>query len=246
MAEVKTYASESQHWYKKTGEPCYTVIGKNGKERNATLRDAKILNLVPGATTIINCANKPQLTAWLIDQHILACLTTDRKQGESEQQYIARIKEDARAQGEKAKERGKQVHAWVEKGFLGEKLSEEGQKFFNAAKETLEKECGSQKWNAEKSFATDKYGGKIDLESDKIIIDIKTTDKDLEKVTLWDDFAMQLAAYRRNQRKTCGILFINSISASTKLLWAEETELVRGMKKFESLLAYWRADKNLD
>ena len=32
----------SQHWYCAiTGAPRYTSIGKNGKERNTTLRDAK-------------------------------------------------------------------------------------------------------------------------------------------------------------------------------------------------------------
>ena len=43
---AKKKPAESGHWYTQTGEPMYTVIGANGKERNTTLRDAKKDNLV--------------------------------------------------------------------------------------------------------------------------------------------------------------------------------------------------------
>ena len=32
---------ESEHWYDKTGEAAYTVVGSNGKERNTNLKDAR-------------------------------------------------------------------------------------------------------------------------------------------------------------------------------------------------------------
>ena len=38
---AKKITAESGHWYTQEGEPMYTVIGANGKERNTTLRDAK-------------------------------------------------------------------------------------------------------------------------------------------------------------------------------------------------------------
>jgi hypothetical protein len=31
------FKSESGHWYTQEGEPMYTIIGANGKERNTTL-----------------------------------------------------------------------------------------------------------------------------------------------------------------------------------------------------------------
>jgi hypothetical protein len=37
----KIRASESNHWYTRDGIPQYTIVGKNGKERNTTLRDAR-------------------------------------------------------------------------------------------------------------------------------------------------------------------------------------------------------------
>ena len=38
---AKKTTSESGHWYTQEGDPMYTVIGANGKERNTTLRDAR-------------------------------------------------------------------------------------------------------------------------------------------------------------------------------------------------------------
>ena len=35
------FATSAGHWYRLDGTPCYTVVGKNGKERNATLADAR-------------------------------------------------------------------------------------------------------------------------------------------------------------------------------------------------------------
>ena len=61
-------ASESNHWYTRDGVPRYTVIGKNGKERATTLRDARTENLVPSVTTVLNVAAKPALTQWLQKQ----------------------------------------------------------------------------------------------------------------------------------------------------------------------------------
>ena len=39
--QYSKFKSESGHWYTQEGEPMYTIIGANGKERNTTVRDAK-------------------------------------------------------------------------------------------------------------------------------------------------------------------------------------------------------------
>ena len=52
------FKSESGHWYTQEGEPMYTIVGANGKERNTTLRDAKKEGFVPSVTTIIGIAAK--------------------------------------------------------------------------------------------------------------------------------------------------------------------------------------------
>ena len=68
-------ASESNHWYTRDGIPRYTVMGKNGKERNTTLRDARTENLVPSVTTVLTVMAKPALIQWLQKQVLMAALT---------------------------------------------------------------------------------------------------------------------------------------------------------------------------
>lgn len=240
----KNRPSESLHWYTKDGEPRYTIIGKNGKERPTTLRDARKEDYVPGVSDIKKIPLNPMLQRWIIDQNILACLTTERYENESEESYIARIKSDANEQSKKAMERGTTVHSWVQGGFEGEQLKGDPLLFFENAKAELEKECGKQDWVCELSFGTEKYGGKVDLQTEKYVIDIKTTEKDLDTVKIWDDHYMQLAAYREgmgNKGQQCGILYINILTAEAKLLWAEEEELSRGLDCFNALVDFWRA-----
>ena len=55
---AKKTTSESGHWYTQEGDPMYTVIGANGKERNTTLRDAKKDNLVPVSYTHLTLPTK--------------------------------------------------------------------------------------------------------------------------------------------------------------------------------------------
>ena len=59
------HAKENGHWYQKDGSPAYMIVGKNGKERPTTLRDARKLGFVPSVTTIIGCADKPPIVWWL-------------------------------------------------------------------------------------------------------------------------------------------------------------------------------------
>ena len=233
--------AEGTHYYHKSGEPCYTVVGKNGKERAATLRDAREKNLLPSVTTIMSCASRPQLEAWMIDQAILASMTLPRREGELEPDYIKRVKEDAKETGRKAAERGTKIHAIIERGFNGESINGDGV-FYQIAKEEIEKHCGSVKWEVEKSFAKEDYAGKIDLYSDEFILDIKTTDKDLTNIKTYDSHAIQLAAYRDNHK--CGILYISTL-IDAKLIWIPEEDLVKGMKQFTALKDYWYATTGL-
>ena len=115
MAELITtpYASNAGHWYTRTGEPAYTVKGKNGTERPTTLRDARQLGLLPSVTTITNEANAPGLNNWKENQVLLSALTLPRIEGESEDVWVERIKADAKETAKKAADRGTQIHAWI-------------------------------------------------------------------------------------------------------------------------------------
>ncbi len=237
--------AESGHWYKKDGTPFYTIKAKNGEIRNTTLRDARALDLVPSVTTIIACAAKPALENWKQDQTILACLTLPRKASETEEEYIVRLKADSKAQAVKAAQRGTKVHAWIQEGFEGNPVTPEGLPFFESALKEIVKHTGRQDWTVELPFANDLYGGKVDLQNNETIIDIKTTEKNLETIKTWDDHDMQLAAYRQDTKRKCAILYINVLDATSKLLWIEEENLERGIKCFMSLVYFWYAKNKM-
>ena len=77
LDKYNKFTSESGHWYSLEGEPMYTIIGANGKERNTTLRDAKSIGLVPSVTTILGMVAKPALENWKITQAIKSAATLD-------------------------------------------------------------------------------------------------------------------------------------------------------------------------
>jgi len=71
----------SQHWYcALTGAPRYTMTGKNGKERNVTLRVAKAApgTLVPSVSTINGQLSKDGLNTWLQTEAIKAAAENPR------------------------------------------------------------------------------------------------------------------------------------------------------------------------
>jgi hypothetical protein len=111
------HTKESGHWYKIDGTPAYTIVGKNGKERNTTLRDARKEGFVPSVTSIIRCAAAPGLERWKSEQVLMSALTTDRIPEETEQDYINRIIKDSQEQGLKARERGTYIHAVIQDYF---------------------------------------------------------------------------------------------------------------------------------
>ena len=106
--------AESGHWYTKEGQPAYTVIGANGKERATTLRDARKENLVPSVTTILKVANNPVLNQWIQKQVLLAALTLPRLEGENDESFIARVMEDSKQQGRDAADLGTAIHASIQ------------------------------------------------------------------------------------------------------------------------------------
>src|ERR1017187_7985575 len=89
-ANVKT--QENGHWYFTSGEPCFEVPKADGKGMTkTTLRHAKKMNLLPSVTTILRVLDKPALTAWKIEQAVLAVMTTPRLPAEADDDFIKRV-----------------------------------------------------------------------------------------------------------------------------------------------------------
>lgn len=246
---VKQYASESGHWYTPEGETAYTIIGKNGKERNTTLRDAKVYGYLPSVTTIIRAAASPGLEQWKQNQVLLAALTLPRNEGEAEADYLGRIIADSKEQGRKAAERGETIHGALEEHFSTGLHRIEYGDYVAGVVQALDKTFGEQNWLAEKSFACKEYGGKIDLHSEQVIIDFKTKEFTADNMPeCYDEHYMQLAAYRVGlgyYNARCANVFV-SVTEPGLVHIVEHTqeESRRGWFMFESLLRYWQFKSN--
>jgi hypothetical protein len=242
---MSTYVAESGHWYQPDGSPCYTVPAKKGGERPTTIKDAKQLGLVPSVTTIIRCASAPALEAWKVDQSVMAALTLPREGMESDEDFLARIKQDGKETAKKAAERGTAIHGAIER-VLGGQDGGEWTDHANAALAAVASVAGSQQWASEKSFAHALgFGGKTDLTCPEWVIDFKTKEfDDVSQVKLYDEHFMQLAAYRHGlglMPAAGGIVYVSATKPGlATILLASEEEMQRGWRMFAALLNYWQ------
>ena len=154
MIAKDNHTSESGHWYERdTGKPMYQVVGKNGKVRKTSLRDAKATgNLVPSVTTIIKCASSPGLEVWKLSQMLMSALTLPRLQDESLDDFAVRIQHDSKQTGIKAAERGTAIHAGIQAFYEGD-LLDGYLAHAKATEKALEDHFGANLWLPEVSFA---------------------------------------------------------------------------------------------
>jgi len=250
------HVAESTHWYTRAGEPAYTVVGANGKERPTTLRDARKCGYPPGVSGIIKCAAAQSLEHWKQEQILLAALTLPRDPNETEEFWLRRVWADSREQSRKAAERGTAIHAAVQGHFEGEPPEKEYAKHVRGAVTALEVAFPDAQWQCEKSFAHPLgFGGKVDLHSAvdgaHVIVDIKTKEFGIGKqLDTYDEQHMQLAAYAKGlhlDNASAGILYVSASEPGlAAFLPVRYEELYRGWTMFEALLAYWKAKNKYD
>jgi hypothetical protein len=242
---IKTADSESGHWYAADGSPAYRVIGKNGKERNTTVRDARERNLVPSVTTILGIIAKPGLNTWLQQQVLLAALTLPRIAGETEENWLERVMSDSKSTGRDAMDRGTQMHGVLERYYSGER--DDYPRYVDQVDAAIQIHFGQgQQWEAERSFAHGGFGGKVDLIAENIVIDFKSKDK-LDKVVPYHEQLMQLAAYRVGLGKPtarCANVFFTA-DGDVKLIEHSEEDLVDAWQCFQCLLLFYKIKNNI-
>lgn len=245
---MKEHASESGHWYDASGKPAYTTIGKNGKERNTTVKDAREYGFLPSVTTIIGCAAKPGLDVWKQQQAILAALTLPRIDGETEEDWLSRVVSDSKQTAKQAAERGTLVHGVIEAFYDGVYMPEIPV-YVREVEKIIIEHFGEQLWVPEKSFANNGYGGKCDLISSAgFVIDFKTTEKDLDKLDYYFEHQMQLAAYRSGfgmASARCAIVYVNATQNKAKIVEIPDADLRIGWDCFSHLLSFYRAKNRL-
>jgi hypothetical protein len=150
--------SSSGHWYDREGNPVHEVPMKSkpGEMRNTTVADARKMSLVPSVTNILDVMDKPMLTAYKVNQGILAALTLPRIDGESLDDFAARAAEDSKQHAASAAALGTLCHSKIEAALLVKDMEEIDlsdvaasspdaaanlKQFFNAMKPSLMRPC---------------------------------------------------------------------------------------------------------
>ncbi len=241
---MSDFASQAGRWYHSDGSPAYTMIGANGKERAVTLRDARKEGLKPSVTSILRLVDKPGLTQWFIKNAIMSARTLPTIQGESDEDYEKRIILDSREKQNTAMALGTAIHGAIEKAYLGETYPQEYLPHVNAAIVAVEGLSLGQKWSAERSFATDRFGGKLDLSAEGFVIDFKTKEFGPEdKVQAWEEQIWQLSAYREGlkmPKARCANVYISTNNPGlVKVLEHSEEDLAKGWLCFLDLLNFY-------
>lgn len=243
------------HWYERDGSPRYTIIGKNGKERDTTLKDGRQLGLVPSVTTILNVLNKAALVEWKVKQGILAALTLPRASSESDEVFLARVLDDSKQQAIQAAEEGTRIHDAIEASFKGPPVPDVYQPHVAAVHAKLKETFPDvTDWIAETAFASPLgYGGKVDLHSPStgIVIDHKSKDMSPgEEKRLAYDQDWQLSAYHKGlnlKPNVCANIFVSRTHPGYVEIhvWTQE-EIARAWNVFECALAAWKCIKRYD
>lgn len=199
MSAVKT--SDGGHWYTTAGESMHSIRGANGEERNTTLRDARKLNLLPSVTTVMKVISKPQLETWKQNTLIEAALSTPRNEGESIDEFAARISDEALSVTKRAADFGTRLHDLCEQRATGAfpKLVDGDLAGYIMAIEQFFRACG-QVVKIESSVVGKGYAGRIDLltrtDSGLVLWDFKTQKYKNGKGGFYDSYCQQLQAYR--------------------------------------------------
>lgn len=243
------------HYYDKEGNPAYTIVGKNGKERNTTLADAKRLGLVPSVTTVMACkADGYYLAKYKQDQLLEAAWETEES---NYNKWRAEVIEGSYKHRREAAQRGSEIHDALEHVYMTGKMSDEldvdTRDICQGVIDFMESEFQGVKWIAEESFTSRfmGFGGRVDMHSkhDNIVLDFKTKGKDdLSMVKAYDDHHMQTAAYAvgldLDTPATKRYNLFVSTTTPGELKLTESTNFTREWGMFDALLDYWHLSNN--
>ena len=247
------------HWYTQSGEPCHFVEKKDGTMRDATLRDARKLGLVPGFSGVASVLAKPGLDAWKENQLLEAALNcTYNEAFADEDDWKKTVKTLARERSNEARDKGLAVHDAIEeyiKRGLHSDFPFEYEPYIVGVGEALKEALSLdlRALEAETTFACGLgYGGMIDAlsRSPAVLLDWKTKDKEFDDKTklAYPEHGMQLAAYRYGvdmYDAVCVNVFI-SPSANVRIHVWEEDELRKLWRKFNLCLKLWKEDRDYD
>jgi len=156
-------AESSGHWYSENGESAHVVIGKNGKERNTTVADARKMGLLPSVTSVQGILYKEQLVSWRIEQAIMSALTLPKEENETLEDYARRVVKDSKESTTKAAEHGTRMHEQAENILMGRAVckDEDLQPYIATFRKWSEENVEKTHW-CERSLVGAGYAGRCD------------------------------------------------------------------------------------
>ena len=233
----------------------HTVPSLKGEPRATTLRDARKLGLVPSVTNILGVIAKPELTAWLQEQAVLAALTLPRIEGESEDAFAKRVVTDSLTTRDSAADFGTEFHHGAE--HVAQTLEVDpahpAAAWLNHYRDWFQVSCVRMLWT-ERVLVNPAlgYAGTGDLLIEHVVhgltlVDLKTQGiKVAAGPSIYRSWGYQLAAYRRalGLPVRCMNLIVNSREPHTPVehVWSEE-EMERGWLAFEAARQLWVIEK---
>lgn len=254
---ARTHGNDSSHWYFDDGRPCYEMEKKDGSGmRPTTLADARKLNLLPSVTTILKVLAAPALQSWLIEQAVLAAMTTPRLAGEADDAFIQRVLHTERHQdqeAQKARDRGTEIHDGMEAMLQGKPVSDDLLPWIEPAYLHLKSKIYCV-LKTECVLVGEGYAGRTDLVSDTspntvgafLIADFKSTKKLPERGS-WPEHRLQLAAYAAaaEPNLTAGSirtanLYISTVERGKFAYYENPPWLPDYNQGFEPLVRHWQ------
>lgn len=216
------------------------------ESRATTAADGRKLGLLPSVTQILKVKAKPQLTNWMIDQAILATMTSPTlglwTNDEIDQdEAVRRLREEAAEHGRLAAEEGIRIHAAWDSYMCSEPYDPEYHLHIDGIMAEVTKYVPLVRVRTEVSFAEEMYAGTIDIETSDVLGDLKTQEFDDPKgVSFYPEWAVQLAGYDRGLGRRC-VSIVASRSVPGLVVSREwtEREMAKAREEFGLLLRLW-------
>jgi hypothetical protein len=183
---------------------------KPGQMRSTNLTDARKLGLLPSITNYLGILDKPMLSAWRVEQGILAALTLPRIDGETDDDFAKRVVHDSESQVTQAADRGTAIHNLLENYLLGLPI-DQNSPYLNLVLPTIEWLSRNVKLchYTEKTVVHPKFAGRLDMKAEIAgvgiaVIDFKTRKKTKDgKFLVYPENGLQLSAYLEADKLGC-------------------------------------------
>lgn len=244
---------QAGHWYTEKGESAHVVIGKNGNERNTTVADARKMGLLPSVTSVLGIMDKPQLTAWKIEQAIMSSLTLPKEENETLEEYAKRVVQDSKQSTTKAAEHGTRMHEQAENILMGRATckDEDLQPYIKTFRKWAEDNVEKTYW-CEKALVGAGYAGRCDAYVrlkgiGDAIMDLKNRKMNPRNSPFYDSDCAQIYAYISacENPKAAGVSVVlasNDPELIKHKVWERE-ELYEAGIAFQAMLKVWAWSK---